>query len=781
MFKFFDQNKAAIKKLNKKFEEVELFAKEIESLSDDELQGKTEEFKERIEQGETLDDLQPEAFAVCREAAKRVLGLYPYPVQIMGSAVLHDGDIAEMKTGEGKTLTATMAVYLNALLGKGVHVVTVNEYLSERDAKEMGQLYEWLGLTVGINKGGMSAEEKRQAYLEDITYSTNSELGFDYLRDNMAKSQELKVQRPLHFAVIDEVDSVLIDEARTPLIIASNSKSDGRLYLETNKLINFLSEEDYKYDVETNDVMLTEKGIEKTELAFKIDNLFNTKHSALNHAINQSLKAHMTLHLDSDYVVQDGEIMIVDSLTGRILKGRRYGDGLHQALEAKENLEIKRDSVTLAKITFQNYFRKYEKLSGMTGTAKTEEEEFKVVYNMDVISIPTNKPIARIDNPDLVYGTLEAKFNAVVEDVKQRHEKGQPVLIGTVTIETSELISSLLDREGIPHTVLNAKNHENEAKIIADAGQQGAVTVATNMAGRGTDIKPGDGVLELGGLAVIGTERHESRRIDNQLRGRSGRQGNIGETQFYLSLEDDMLIRLGAEKMKSLVSKLGIEDSKPIKSKMITKAIESAQTQTEGRNFDARKVLLQYDDVLREQREIIYAERDEALTADNTKEIVLRMIDKVIDSAVDVYDETGDVESLLKYSSQNLEEISEEEIEGKNTEEIKELLREKTRSNYEEKENRVGSQNMSEFEHMVLLRSIDTHWESHIDAMEDLLQGIHLNAYAQIDPLREYSRIGFEMFDETTFAIREYVARSIMKTDIRLKTEEEKEVSSKDE
>ncbi|HWL12799.1 MAG TPA: preprotein translocase subunit SecA, partial [Ureibacillus sp.] len=608
--KIFDPNKKEVKKLTKIADQVETFASQMEQLNDEDLKEKTTEFKERYQKGETLEQLLPEAFAVCREASRRVLGMYPFRVQIMGAATLNEGNIAEMKTGEGKTLTSTMAVYLNALTGKGVHVVTVNEYLATRDATEMGELYQFLGLTVGLNLNSLSKEEKREAYAADITYSTNNELGFDYLRDNMVVYKEERVQRPLHYAVIDEVDSILVDEARTPLIISGQAGKTAKLYVQSNMFVSRLqAEEDYTYDEATKGVTLTENGIGKAEKAFNIDNLFDLSHVRLLHAINQSLKAHVSMHRDVDYVVQDGEIIIVDGFTGRLMKGRRYSDGLHQAIEAKEGVDIQNESMTMATITFQNYFRMYEKLSGMTGTAKTEEEEFRNIYNMQVVVIPTNKPIARDDKPDLIFATMNGKFNAVAAEIAERYKKGQPVLVGTVAIETSEIISDLLNKHKIPHNVLNAKNHEREAEIIANAGNQGAVTIATNMAGRGTDIKLGEGVLDLGGLAVIGTERHESRRIDNQLRGRSGRQGDPGITQFYLSLEDDLMRRFGSDKMKSMMTRLGMDDSQPIQSGMVSKAVESAQKRVEGNNFDARKRLLQYDDVLRQQREVIYKER----------------------------------------------------------------------------------------------------------------------------------------------------------------------------
>lgn len=773
--KMFDFNKKEVKRLEKVANQVEALADQMAALSDEQLQAKTPEFQGRYQNGESLDQLLPEAFAVAREAAKRVLGMLPYRVQIMGAAALHDGNIAEMKTGEGKTLTSTMAVYLNAITGKGVHVVTVNEYLASRDATEMGELYNWLGLTVGLNLNSLDKGSKRDAYAADVTYSTNNELGFDYLRDNMVLYKEDKVQRPLHFAVIDEVDSILIDEARTPLIISGQAGKTAQLYVQSNAFARMLKkEEDYNYDESTKGVTLTDKGIEKAERAFGIDNLFDLTHVRLLHAINQSLKAHASMHRDADYVVQDGEVVIVDSFTGRLMKGRRYSDGLHQAIEAKEGLDIQNESMTMATITFQNYFRMYEKLSGMTGTAKTEEEEFRNIYNMDVVAIPTNKPILRDDRPDLIYATMHGKFEAVAKDIKERHEKGQPVLVGTVTIETSEIISKHLTKYKIPHNVLNAKNHEREAEIIAGAGNKGAVTIATNMAGRGTDIKPGEGVLELGGLAVIGTERHESRRIDNQLRGRSGRQGNVGVTQFYLSLEDDLMRRFGSDQMKAMMTKLGMDDSQPIQSKMVSKAVESAQKRVEGNNFDARKRLLQYDDVLRQQREVIYRERNEVLDTDNMRGLVESMISEAIANAVAVHT-TGEqaewnLESLEDYIAANwLEEgeLTAAMMSGKSAEEIVDMIQEAVNVRYNEKEVEMTPERMREFEKVILLRSIDSKWIDHIDAMDQLRQGIHLRAYGQNDPLREYQNEGFAMFEDMVAAVREDVAKYALKAEIR--------------
>ena len=773
--KMFDFNKKELKRLEKIADQVEALASQMASLSDEALQAKTPEFKQRYENGESLDNLLPEAFAVAREAAKRVLGLYPYRVQIMGAASLHDGNISEMKTGEGKTLTSTMAVYLNALTGKGVHVVTVNEYLATRDATEMGELYTWLGLTVGLNLNSLDKDAKRGAYAADITYSTNNELGFDYLRDNMVLYKEDKVQRPLHYAVIDEVDSILIDEARTPLIISGQAGKKAQLYVQSNAFVRMLKlDEDYNYDESSKGVTLTEAGIEKAERAFGIDNLFDLTHVRLNHAINQSLKAHVSMHKDVDYVVQDGEVVIVDGFTGRLMKGRRYSDGLHQAIEAKEGLDIQNESMTMATITFQNYFRMYEKLSGMTGTAKTEEEEFRNIYNMQVMAIPTNKPIARDDKPDLIYASMQGKFEAVAKDIAERHKAGQPVLVGTVAIETSEIISKMLSKYKIPHNILNAKNHEREAEIIADAGNKGAVTIATNMAGRGTDIKPGEGVLEVGGLAVIGTERHESRRIDNQLRGRSGRQGNVGVTQFYLSLEDDLMRRFGSDKMKSMMTKLGMDDNQPIQSGMVSRAVESAQKRVEGNNFDARKRLLQYDDVLRQQREVIYKEREEVLNTDNMRALVENMIHESIENAVAVHTQgeqkDWNLQALIDYVSANLldeGELTVADFEGLTAEQIVNVIKEVALTRYNEKEELMTPERMREFEKVILLRAIDTKWIDHIDAMDQLRQGIHLRAYGQNDPLREYQQEGFAMFEDMVDSIREDVTKYAMKAEIR--------------
>ncbi|MCH4824777.1 preprotein translocase subunit SecA [Planococcus halocryophilus] len=780
--KVFDPNKRDLKRLEKTADRVEALAADFAVLTDEALKAKTEEFVGRHAKGESLNDLLPEAFATIREAAKRVLGMYPFRVQIMGAASLHEGNISEMKTGEGKTLTSTLAVYLNAISKKGVHVVTVNEYLASRDALEMGQLYEWLGLTVGLNLNSLTKEEKRAAYQADVTYSTNNELGFDYLRDNMVLYKEDMVQRPLNYAVIDEVDSILIDEARTPLIISGQAAKAAQLYQQSNAFARLLTKDtDYTYDETTKGVVLTEEGIEKVEKAFGIDNLFDISHVRLNHTINQSLKAYVTMSKDVDYIVQDGEVVIVDQFTGRLMKGRRYSDGLHQAIEAKEGLEIQNESMTMATITFQNFFRMYDKLSGMTGTAKTEEEEFRNIYNMFVIVIPTNKPIIREDHVDLIYSTTAGKYKAVGDDIATRHAKGQPVLVGTVAIETSEIISEYLTKKGIKHSVLNAKNHAHEAEIILNAGQKGAVTIATNMAGRGTDIKLGEGVIEAGGLAVLGTERHESRRIDNQLRGRSGRQGDPGVTQFYLSLEDDLMRRFGSDAMRTMMGKLGMDDSQPLQSKMVTRSVESAQKRVEGNNFDARKRLLQYDDVLRQQREIIYKERMEVLNTDNMRTLVENMLHSSIERMVYAHtvqekQEDWHLKTLSDLIGANLlpeDTVTEADLQGKSQEELIAFIKETVTTRYDEKEQEMTPERMREFEKVVLLRSIDTKWIDHIDAMDQLRQGIHLRAYGQNDPLREYQNEGFAMFEAMVEAIEEDVAKYSMKAEIRNNLERE--------
>ncbi|MBC1803417.1 preprotein translocase subunit SecA [Listeria booriae] len=781
--KIFESGKKDIKYLEKKADQIEALADETAKLSDDALRAKTEEFKERFQNGETLDSLLVEAFAVAREGAKRALGMFPFRVQLMGGIVLHEGNIAEMRTGEGKTLTATLPVYLNALSGTGVHVVTVNEYLSQRDAEEMGILYNFLGLSVGLNLNALSSEEKREAYAADITYSTNNELGFDYLRDNMVVYKEQMVQRPLSFAVIDEVDSILVDEARTPLIISGQAEKSTILYVRANSFVETLTvEKDYTVDIKTKSVNMTEDGMTKGEKYFDVENLFDLENATLLHHIAQALKANYTMHLDVDYVVQDDEVLIVDQFTGRIMKGRRFSEGLHQALEAKEGVTIQNESQTMATITFQNYFRMYKKLSGMTGTAKTEEEEFRDIYNMRVIEIPTNKPIIRDDRADLIYTSIEAKFSAVADDIAERHGNGQPVLVGTVAIETSEVISHKLKRRGIPHNVLNAKQHEREAEIIQFAGEKGAVTIATNMAGRGTDIKLGEGAIEAGGLAVIGTERHESRRIDNQLRGRAGRQGDPGVTQFYLSMEDELMKRFGSDNMKSMMERFGMDDE-AIQSKMVSRAVESAQKRVEGNNFDSRKQVLQYDDVLRQQREVIYKQRYEVITAENNlRSVIDPMIQNVVNYIVQSNAprqedrEEWNLQGIIDYVEANLlpeDAISVDDIKNMETKEIQDFILKEVEEAYNEKETLLPEEEFNEFQKVVLLRVVDTKWVDHIDAMDYLRDGIHLRAYGQIDPLREYQSEGFEMFEAMISSIDEDVARYIMKSEIRQNLERE--------
>ncbi|TXG08225.1 preprotein translocase subunit SecA [Lactobacillus delbrueckii] len=789
--KLYNADKRELKRFEKIADQVESYADQMAALSDEELQAKTPEFRSRIEKGESLDDLLPEAFAVSREASKRVLGLYPFRVQILGGIALHRGNIAEMMTGEGKTLTATMPVYLNALSGKGVHVVTVNEYLSSRDETEMGQLYRWLGLTVGLNVSTMSPEEKREAYACDVTYSTNSELGFDYLRDNMVVYKEQMVQRPLNYAIIDEVDSILIDEARTPLIISGEAEQANADYVRADRFVKKLVEDksdndadddedhgDYKIDWPTKTISLTRTGIQKACDHFGLKNLYDVENQKLVHHIDQALRANYIMLKDIDYVVQDGEVLIVDSFTGRVMEGRRYSDGLHQAIEAKEGVKIQEESQTQATITYQNYFRMYQKLSGMTGTAKTEEEEFREIYNMEVITIPTNRPVIRQDMPDLLYPTLDSKFKAVVDEIKERHAKGQPILVGTVAIESSERLSHMLDKEHIPHAVLNAKNHAKEAAIIMNAGQRGAVTIATNMAGRGTDIKLGPGVKELGGLAVIGTERHESRRIDNQLRGRSGRQGDPGYTRFYLSLEDDLLKRFGGDRVKDFLDRLSDnDDDKVIESRLITRQVESAQKRVEGNNYDTRKQTLQYDDVMRIQREIIYKERMQVIDEQQSlKSVLMPMIHRTIDHQVDMFTQgdrsTWRLDSLRDFivSSLASEKYVDSEIDFKTftPDALKQQLYQLVEDNYQEKEAALSDpEQMLEFEKVVILRVVDEHWTNHIDAMDQLRQSIGLRGYGQLNPLVEYQDSGYNMFEEMISDIEFDVTRLFMKAQIR--------------
>ncbi|VHD94735.1 preprotein translocase subunit SecA [Streptococcus pyogenes] len=784
--KVIENDKGELRKLEKIAKKVESYADQMASLSDRDLQGKTLEFKERYQKGETLEQLLPEAFAVVREAAKRVLGLFPYRVQIMGGIVLHNGDVPEMRTGEGKTLTATMPVYLNAIAGEGVHVITVNEYLSTRDATEMGEVYSWLGLSVGINLAAKSPAEKREAYNCDITYSTNSEVGFDYLRDNMVVRQEDMVQRPLNFALVDEVDSVLIDEARTPLIVSGAVSSEtNQLYIRADMFVKTLTSVDYVIDVPTKTIGLSDSGIDKAESYFNLSNLYDIENVALTHFIDNALRANYIMLLDIDYVVsEDGEILIVDQFTGRTMEGRRFSDGLHQAIEAKEGVRIQEESKTSASITYQNMFRMYKKLAGMTGTAKTEEEEFREVYNMRIIPIPTNRPIARIDHTDLLYPTLESKFRAVVEDVKTRHAKGQPILVGTVAVETSDLISRKLVEAGIPHEVLNAKNHFKEAQIIMNAGQRGAVTIATNMAGRGTDIKLGEGVREIGGLCVIGTERHESRRIDNQLRGRSGRQGDPGESQFYLSLEDDLMRRFGSDRIKAFLDRMKLdEEDTVIKSGMLGRQVESAQKRVEGNNYDTRKQVLQYDDVMREQREIIYANRRDVITANRDLGPEIKaMIKRTIDRAVDAHARSNRkdaIDAIVTFARTSLvpeESISAKELRGLKDDQIKEKLYQRALAIYDQQLSKLRDQEaIIEFQKVLILMIVDNKWTEHIDALDQLRNAVGLRGYAQNNPVVEYQAEGFKMFQDMIGAIEFDVTRTMMKAQIH---EQERERAS---
>lgn len=772
-----ENDRGEIKRLEKMADKVFSYEGQMAALTDDELKAKTVEFKQRYQDGESLDDLLYEAFAVVREAAKRVLGLFPYKVQVMGGIVLHHGDVPEMRTGEGKTLTATMPVYLNALSGKGVHVVTVNEYLTERDATEMGELYSWLGLSVGINLAAKSPAEKKEAYLCDITYSTNSEIGFDYLRDNMVVRAENMVQRPLNYALVDEVDSILIDEARTPLIVSGQTASDtSQLYHMADAYVKTLTEDDYIIDVPSKTIGLSDSGIDKAESYFNLENLYDIENVALTHFIDNALRANYIMILDIDYVVsEDQEILIVDQFTGRTMEGRRYSDGLHQAIEAKEGVPVQEETKTSASITYQNLFRMYKKLSGMTGTGKTEEEEFREIYNIRVIPIPTNRPIARIDHPDLLYPSLKSKFKAVVEDVKSRHEKGQPVLVGTVAVETSDYLSQLLVQAGVPHEVLNAKNHYKEAQIIMNAGQRGAVTIATNMAGRGTDIKLGEGVRELGGLCVIGTERHESRRIDNQLRGRSGRQGDPGESQFYLSLEDELMRRFGSERIKAVLDRFKLsEEESVIRSNMFTRQVEGAQKRVEGNNYDTRKQVLQYDDVMREQREIIYAERYDVITANRDlapeiKAMIKRTIKRIVEGASHSSKEER-VEAILNFAKYNLvpeDTISASDIEGKSDKEVIEYLYARAEEIYASQVAKLrDEESVQEFQKVLILRVVDSKWTDHIDALDQLRNAVGLRGYAQNNPVVEYQSESFRMFNDMIGSIEFDVTRLMMKAQI---------------
>ena len=770
-----ENDKGELRRLEKMADKVLNYESQMAAMSDEELKAKTDEFKERYNKGESLDSLLYEAFAVVREAAKRVLGLFPYKVQVMGGIVLHHGDVPEMRTGEGKTLTATMPVYLNALAGKGVHVVTVNEYLTERDATEMGELYSWLGLSVGINLAAKSPMEKKEAYLCDITYSTNSEIGFDYLRDNMVVRAENMVQRPLNYALVDEVDSILIDEARTPLIVSgANAVETSQLYHMADHFVKSLDKDDYIIDVQSKTIGLSDSGIDKAESYFKLENLYDIENVALTHFIDNALRANYIMILDIDYVVsEEKEILIVDQFTGRTMEGRRYSDGLHQAIEAKEGVPIQDETKTSASITYQNLFRMYKKLAGMTGTGKTEEEEFREIYNIRVIPIPTNRPIQRIDHSDLLYASLDAKFKAVVEDVKARYQKGQPVLVGTVAVETSDFLSKKLVEAGVPHEVLNAKNHYREAQIIMNAGQRGAVTIATNMAGRGTDIKLGEGVRELGGLCVIGTERHESRRIDNQLRGRSGRQGDPGESQFYLSLEDDLMKRFGSERLKGIFERLNMSDE-AIESRMLTRQVEAAQKRVEGNNYDTRKQVLQYDDVMREQREIIYAQRYDVITADrDLAPEIHAMIKRTIGRVVDAHSRSKEeekIKAILNFAKYNLlpeSSISEEDLAGLSDRDIKDELFQRALKVYDSQISKLRDEDaVKEFQKVLILRVVDNKWTDHIDALDQLRNAVGLRGYAQNNPVVEYQAEGFRMFNDMIGSIEFDVTRLMMKAQI---------------
>jgi len=775
--KIFDHEYKELKKFKLIADEVFELDDKYKKMTDKQLQGCTNKLKKRLKNGETVDDILPDAFAVAREAAYRVIGEKPFYVQVLGALAIHFGNIAEMKTGEGKTLTCVMPAYLNALTEKGVHVVTVNEYLATRDAEWMGQIYRFLGLTVAVNLREMSSKEKKEAYNCDILYSTNNELGFDYLRDNMVVNAEDRVQRPLHFAIIDEVDSVLIDEARTPLIISGGVMKSANLYKDADRFVKTLREnEDYTIDEKTKDITLTDQGTEKGEKYFRIANLYDIEHSALVHHVNQALKANYTMHNDVDYVVQEGKVVIVDQFTGRLMPGRAFSDGLHQAIEAKENVEIEEETKTLATITFQNYFRMYEKLSGMTGTAKTEEEEFRNIYNMYVIEIPTNLPVIRVDAADLIYSTKEEKYKAIIAEIKRRHEKGQPVLVGTIAIETNELLSSMLKKAHIKHEILNAKNHAREAEIIAKAGEKGSVTIATNMAGRGTDIKLGEGVKELGGLCVIGTERHESRRIDNQLRGRSGRQGDPGYSQFFVSFEDELMVRFGTDRFKSILEMAGLDSERNMRSKTITRSVETAQKRVEGNNFDARKHLLQYDDVMGKHREIMYARRNEILDNEDVHNYVINTMKELIELLVRRHtNEHGvileaDCNEIVEYVNENLlnnSNLKLSEILNKEINDIIDVIQNKVLKEYEEKIKELPDEIRKDFEKAISLQVIDNYWMEHINTMDHLREGVSLRGYANEDPLQAYIREGFELFDKMLDNICKDTTLYLLKAEIR--------------
>ena len=738
----------------------------LAGLSDASLQEKTFEFKNRLANGETLDDILPEAFAVVREASRRVTGMRHFDVQLLGGIVLHRGDIAEMRTGEGKTLVATLPVYLNALTGKGVHVVTVNDYLATRDSEDMGRIYKFLGLSVGLIVHDLTYDQRRRAYNADVTYGTNNEFGFDYLRDNMVISADQMVQQPLNYCIVDEVDSILIDEARTPLIISGPGEKSTDLYYTLAGIVKTFTKDDYTMDEKQKTIAPTDSGVAKVEKMLGISNMFDNDHLDLNHLVIQALRARFMMHRDKDYVVKNGEIVIVDEFTGRLMFGRRYSDGLHQSIEAKENVKVQGESKTLATITFQNYFRMYDKLAGMTGTAKTEEDEFNKIYKLDVYVIPTNKPAIRRDLPDVIYKTKNAKYRAVVREVKKRHATGQPILVGTTSINQSEILSQLLDKENIVHNVLNAKYHEKEAEIIKNAGQKGMVTIATNMAGRGTDIKLGPGVAELGGLMIIGTERHESRRIDNQLRGRAGRQGDPGTTQFFLSLEDDLMRIFGSENISKFMDKLGMDEDEPITAKMITRSIEKAQKKVESHNFEIRKYVLEYDDVMNQQREVLYSQRRQVLTADSLRDTIMGMVDDIIHEGLDkyanekLYPEEWDFAGLLSQMQQYFvpkNATSVEELENLSRVEVQDKLKQIAVDLYEERLKEIGEQTMKELEKAIMLRVVDSKWMDHLDAMDALKEGINLRAYGQKNPLVEYKFEAYEMFEEMIESIKRTV------------------------
>ena len=773
----FDHEYKELKKFRSIADKIELLKDEYSNLSDGDLKNKTTIFKERLNAGETLEDILVEAFATAREAAKRTIGEYPFYVQLLGGIAIHYGNIAEMKTGEGKTLTTVLPAYLNSLTGKGVHVITVNEYLTLRNAEWMGKVFEFLGVTVGVNLRELTPSEKKKEYDKDILYTTNNELGFDYLRDNMVVKKENRVQRPLNFCIVDEVDSILIDEARTPLIISGGAMQSANLYIDADRFVKRLKEnEDYIMDEKTKAVNLTDEGSRKAEDTFHIDNLYDINNTALVHHINQALRANYAMSLDVDYVVQDGEVVIVDQFTGRLMKGRAFSDGLHQAIEAKEGVKIQQETKTLATITFQNFFRMYNKIAGMTGTAKTEEEEFRNIYNMFVIQIPTNKPVIREDATDLLYPGKSGKYNAIVSEIERRHKTGQPVLVGTIAIETSELLSKMLTKKKIPHEVLNAKNHAREAEIIAHAGEKGAVTIATNMAGRGTDIKLGEGVKELGGLCVIGSERHESRRIDNQLRGRSGRQGDPGFTQFYVSFEDDLLVRFGSDKYRGMLNNLGFTGDMVIQNKMFSKTVESAQRKVEGNNFDIRKQLLNYDDVMNNQREIIYAKRNEILDNDSIHENILVDFKDYITDIVNSHLvesnklKENDYSEILEAVNENLlrkYRINLSEINGRHPSEVIDIIYENALKDYEEKLEDIPEEVRNEFEKAISLRVIDNYWMEHISTMTHLRDGIGLRGYANTSPLQAYTMEGYQLFDEMLARINKDISVYLLKSEIR--------------